>query len=172
VHRPAAVGGALTEAAQSVPGAVVCEETWGARRVIRDLDEHRLRLAAHEHMNRRARCVDALVAGDAEPKKQLFSRRPDVTLANPERPSTRGFGSVEDALAAAADSMRDGERHQFERVPDYATPDLAYVHEIERTRARLGSSDDLAPIALRVTTIWRREAGEWRIAQTRRSDHT
>jgi ketosteroid isomerase-like protein len=108
--------------------------------------------------------VDALVAGDAEPKKQLFSRRPDVTLANPVRPSTRGFSGVEAALAAAADSMRDGERHQFERVTDYAAPDLAYVHEIERTRVRLGGSGDLASIALRVTTIWRREAGEWKIA--------
>jgi hypothetical protein len=38
------------------------------------------------------------------------------------------------------------------------------VLEIERTRAPLEGSDELAPFSLRETTIWRREDVEWRIA--------
>jgi ketosteroid isomerase-like protein len=110
------------------------------------------------------RAVDALVNGDPQPKKRLFSERPDVTLANPLGPATRGRRSIEETLDGVAGRMRDGELHGFELVTAYATPDLAYVHGIERTRARVGGSDELESFALRVTTIWRREAGEWKIA--------
>jgi ketosteroid isomerase-like protein len=113
----------------------------------------------HDH-----RAVGALLTGDPEPKKQLFSKRSDVTLANPVRPVARGRDSVEESLDRVAAVMRDGEAHEFERITEYSTPDLAYVHEIERTRAKIGSSDQLESFALRVTTIWRREDGEWKIA--------
>ena len=36
------------------------------------------------------RAVDAFVTGDPEPQKKLFSRRDDVTLANPFGPPVRG----------------------------------------------------------------------------------
>jgi ketosteroid isomerase-like protein len=110
------------------------------------------------------RAVGALLNGDPEPKKRLFSRRPDVTLANPVRPAARGRHDVEESLDRAAAGMRDGVVHAVERITECATPELAYVHEIERTRAKIGGSDEPASFALRVTTIWRREDGAWRIA--------
>ena len=50
-----------------------------------------------------------------------------------------------------------------ERISDYATADLAYILEIERGRMKVGVADEMAPVSLRVTTIFRREDGEWRI---------
>jgi ketosteroid isomerase-like protein len=41
--------------------------------------------------------------------------------------------------------------------------DLAYTLEIERTGIKAGGSDNIGPVSLRVTTIFRREDGEWRI---------
>ena len=60
--------------------------------------------------------------------------------------------------------MREGEPHRFERISEYATADLAYVLEIERTRVRMGASEEAAPFALRATTVWRREESLWKIA--------
>lgn len=60
--------------------------------------------------------------------------------------------------------MRDGEPIRFERVVEYADGDLAYILEFERWRGKAGSSDEIVPMALRVTTIFRREDGVWKIA--------
>jgi ketosteroid isomerase-like protein len=40
---------------------------------------------------------------------------------------------------------------------------LAYIVEIERNRMKLGGADESSPVALRVTTIYRREDDGWRI---------
>jgi hypothetical protein len=45
-------------------------------------------LAAFIERDRQA--LDAIVKGDPEPKKRLYSRRDDVTLANPFGPPARG----------------------------------------------------------------------------------
>jgi hypothetical protein len=110
-------------------------------------------------IERDQRAVGAPLTGDPEPKKGLFSTRPDVTIANPVRPPARGRQDVEESLDRAAAGLRDGEVHAFERITGYATSELAYVHEIERTRAKVGDSDEQTSFALRVTTIWRLEGG-------------
>ena len=107
--------------------------------------------------------LDAFVTGDPEPQKRRFSRRDDVTLANPLGPPARGWSRVEETLERAASQLRDGEILGFERVSAYATVDLAYIVEIERNRSKLGGADERASISLRVTTIFRREEDGWRI---------
>jgi ketosteroid isomerase-like protein len=102
------------------------------------------------------------VTGESATKK-LFSRRDDVTLANPFGPPVRGWSQVEKVLEHAAAQLREGEPIRFERISEYATADLAYTVWIERSRMKVGGADELAPTALRVTTIFRREDGEWRI---------
>lgn len=105
----------------------------------------------------------AFVKGDAEPKKRLYSRAGDVTLANPYGPPARGWDQVAEALERAASLLRDGEPVGFERISGYATADLAYIVEVERYRMKTGGADDLVPVSLRVTTIFRREGDGWKI---------
>ncbi len=95
---------------------------------------------------------------------QLFSRRDDVTLANPLGPPRRGRAEVERAAAEAAAQLRDGSVRGFEEVSRYSTPDLGYVVHIERHQARFAGSEKMSPIALRVTMIFRREGDAWRVA--------
>ncbi|WP_205676837.1 nuclear transport factor 2 family protein [Arthrobacter crystallopoietes] len=40
---------------------------------------------------------------------------------------------------------------------------MAYIVEIERTRVKVGQSDELSPVSLRVTTIFRLEDGQWKV---------
>ena len=109
------------------------------------------------------RGLGAFIRGDPEPVKRLMSRRDDVTLANPLGPPARGWNQVEEATDRAAAQARDGEVRGFERISEVATADLAYIVEIERTRLKVGGADEIASVSLRVTTIFRREDGEWRL---------
>ena len=101
--------------------------------------------------------------GNPEPQKKLWSYQEDITLANPLGPPARGWEQVDQALKRAASGLRDGQIVDFETMAEYVTPELAYIVWIERTQAKVGGGEDLSPIALRVTTIFRPEEGTWKI---------
>jgi ketosteroid isomerase-like protein len=107
--------------------------------------------------------LGAFIKGDPEPVKRLFSRRDNVTLANPFGPPVVGRDQVEAALERAASQLRDGEGLRFERISDFATADLAYVLHFERSRMRVAGAQEAGPVSLRVTTIFGRDEGEWKI---------
>ncbi|MER8476077.1 nuclear transport factor 2 family protein [Mesorhizobium sp. M1163] len=107
--------------------------------------------------------ADAFVKGDPEPLKDLYSRRNDVVIANPFGPAAKGWEKVAATMDRAATNYQDGEATGFERISEYATADLGYIIEVERFRSKVGGGDKLVPIALRVTTIFRREEGAWKI---------
>ena len=109
------------------------------------------------------RALDAFVKGDPEPIKMLFSRRDDVTLANPVGPPVRGWSQVAEATERAASQGRDGEHTGWETISEYATADLAYSVAIQRARMKLGGADEMSSVSLRVTTIFRREDDGWKI---------
>jgi ketosteroid isomerase-like protein len=108
--------------------------------------------------------LEPLMKGDPRPVTELISRRDDVTLANPLGPPHRGPAEVDKAIAEAAAQLRDGSIRRFEEVSRYSTPDLGYVVQLERTQARLAGSENMSPVALRVTMIFRREGDTWRVA--------
>ncbi len=103
--------------------------------------------------------------GDPEPKKKMFSRRDDVSLANPLGPAVQGSHAIERQLDGVASQLREGEPQRFERIAEYASDDLAYIHEIEHCPGiKLGGAEQSRRFSLRATTIWRREDGGWKIA--------
>jgi ketosteroid isomerase-like protein len=109
------------------------------------------------------RDLATLLNGDASAWRETFSQRGDVTLGNPFGPFVRGIDDVMSTAQAAADRYRDGEIVDFERVGTYVSEELACIAEVERFRARVGGSDSVANIALRVTSAFRREDGVWRL---------
>ena len=107
--------------------------------------------------------LDEIMKGSADGYKKVYSRRDDVTLANPFGPPARGWDEVAKTLERAASQFRDGEATGFENVAKYITPDLAYTVEIERSQTKVEGREDVTPIALRVTTIFRPEDGAWKV---------
>jgi ketosteroid isomerase-like protein len=103
------------------------------------------------------------VKGNPEPVQKLYSHRDDVTLANPLGPPALGGEQVAATIERAASQFRDGEMVAFETVAKYVTPELAYVMWIERQEAKFGGREDVTPIALRVTMIFRPEYSAWKI---------
>jgi len=109
------------------------------------------------------RALDQIMKGSPEGYKNLFSHRDDVTLANPFGPPVHGWDEVAKTLERAASNYTDGEATGFENVAKYATPELAYIVELERMQTKVGGRDDIIPIAVRVTTIFRPEEGTWKV---------
>jgi len=107
--------------------------------------------------------VDAFARGDSEPLKALYSHEADVSIANPFGPPVRGWPAVAGTMDRAATNYHDGRATGFERMAEYATPDLAYIVEMEHIEARMGGGTELTPVTLRVTTILRPEGGTWKI---------
>ena len=104
-----------------------------------------------------------IVNGNPEPLKEMYSHGQDVSLANPFGPPVRGWDEAARTMERAASNYRDGEIVGFENVAKYATSDLAYIVEVERYRAKVGGSEEITPVSLRVTSILRPEGGTWKI---------
>ena len=105
-----------------------------------------------------------VVKGNPDPALRLFSHREDVTLNNPFAPPVRGWEQVAEVSERAAAQFSDGAMVGFETIEKYVTDELAYIVRVERARAKIGGSEDITPITLRVTMIFRPEEGEWKIA--------
>ena len=104
-----------------------------------------------------------MTKGNAEVYKPLFSRRDEVMLANPFGPPVRGWSNVSATLDRAAQVFRDGEVVGFENLVTVITPELAYTVEIESFRARVAGAAEMSPVAVRVTTVFRRDDGAWKV---------
>ena len=107
--------------------------------------------------------VDEFARGNDEPLAKLWSRRDDVTLGNPFGPFVRGFEQVAETMHRAAAYYRDGEASGFEQLAKHVTADLAYIVEVERFNAKIGGREDVTPLSLRCTSIFRREDGNWKL---------
>ena len=105
----------------------------------------------------------AILQGDPSVYKALYSDRDDVTLGNPFGPYACGRTKVEETLDRAASNYRDGEGTSVELVTKYVSNDLACIVEVERGRSKVGGAKELAPLALRVTSIFRFERGAWKL---------
>ena len=104
-----------------------------------------------------------IVNGNPEPLKEMYSHRDDVSLANPFGPPVRGWDEAARTMERAASNYRDGEIVGFENVAKFVTSELAYIVEVERYRTKVGGSEDITPVTLRVTSILRPEDGTWKI---------
>ena len=119
-----------------------------------DLDEvvEQYHLAARE-----------FIKGNPEPYKMVFSHREDVSVANSFGPVSCGWKQVAATMERAASLYRDGEFTGFETVVKYVTAELAFIVEVERFKVRIAGREEVAPVALRTTSILRPEDGIWKV---------
>jgi|SRR5215217_524418 len=101
--------------------------------------------------------------GNPEPVQELWSHRDDVTLAPPFGPPTHGWDEVSASMERGASQSTDGENAGFEILESYVTPELAHLLRVEQAKAKVGGGEEVTPFALRVTMVFRPEAGEWKV---------
>ena len=106
--------------------------------------------------------VEALHNGDAAPRIALWSHREPVTLFGALM-TKRGWSELEPAFRWLASTFHRGESFRYEVLAAGVSGDLGYIAGIEHSVAARGDTAEPVPYALRVTTVFRREGGEWRV---------
>jgi ketosteroid isomerase-like protein len=102
------------------------------------------------------------LAGDPAPYKACWSHADDVTIFGGWGAHEKGWEQVGPRLDWAAARFLEGQR-SIELLSMGMSGDLAYTVWIERGETRVVGSDELRPSGLRVTHIFRREEGAWKI---------
>jgi len=101
-------------------------------------------------------------AGDSAPMKALWSHADDVTIFGGWGAYEQGWEQVGPRLDSAAARFRGG-HGTIEPLVLGMSGDLAYMVYLERGEVRVAGRGELSPMALRVTHIFRREEGAWKI---------
>lgn len=122
-----------------------------------DLDDFR-----NTTLRRQIEAERALHAGDAGPRIQMWSTQDPVTLMGAETPCRSGWDEVGPVFEWLASRFSDVSDYEFEYVAGGVSGDLAYTVGFERISTSVDGRP-AAPIVIRVTHVYRRENGEWKI---------
>jgi ketosteroid isomerase-like protein len=99
-------------------------------------------------------------AGDAEPLRRIATQHPPATLFGADGATKLGADRVLEAYDRGAPC--DGETH-FEVLQSAASDGLAYWVGLQHSTMRVADSNTPLHVVLRVTELFRREKGEWKL---------
>jgi ketosteroid isomerase-like protein len=115
-----------------------------------------------ETLPRQIKTETAIHKGDPAPRLEMWSTKDPVTLFGAFGPRKTGAGEVTQAFRWVASRFSNCTAYSFELVAAGVSGDLAYTVGYEHsTRSLDGGPAESA--SLRVTHVYRREDGEWKI---------
>jgi ketosteroid isomerase-like protein len=103
----------------------------------------------------------ALHNGDARERIAMWSRTEPLTLFGAGM-NGRGWDQIGPIFDVLGTQFSDCLAYENEIIAAEARGDLAYTVALERTTASINGAEP-KPYILRVTTIFRRENGEWKV---------
>jgi ketosteroid isomerase-like protein len=106
--------------------------------------------------------VNQLMDGGPDAWLAVCSERSDATLFGDSGGHARGWEQLETQYRRAS-ARHAGADVSFEEITRFASGALAYTVWIERAQAQTIGTAETSSIALRVTHIYRREDGDWKL---------
>ena len=104
-----------------------------------------------------------ILNGDPSGYAALFADRDDITLGNPFGPFGKGREAVLKTLNNASTKYHDGSVVAVDRIAAYGNDTFVCIVEVEHDRAKLGASVDFSEFAARVTSVYEKIGGRWRL---------
>lgn len=103
----------------------------------------------------------ALVNGDADPRRALWSRNEPVSVLGALR-NANGQSEVEQLFAFLENNFSDCTSFEVAVLACDVVGDMAYTACLEDVALSIGAEPQT--FTLRVTQVYRRENGEWKVA--------
>jgi ketosteroid isomerase-like protein len=103
----------------------------------------------------------SLLNGDAGPRKAMWSHKDPVTVFGAAS-SVRSWNEIAPLFDELAANFSNYSDYHNDILAAEASGDLAYIVALEHTTASIAGSPQ-QPFVLRVTTIFRREDGGWKV---------
>ena len=103
--------------------------------------------------------------GDPGPMKMAYSHAKDALIMGALGGYEQGGDAVAERLEWAAKHFRDTRNQSFERLAAGCGAELGYEVFLEKSESRVGDSDTFSASVLRVTHVFRRESGQWKLIQ-------
>ena len=115
-----------------------------------------------ETLPRLLRAEEAMHNGDPEPRLEMWSRNDPVSLLGAIGMVETGWEDLSKTFQWVASAFSNCTEYRFELVAAGASGDLAYTVGYEHSTASRNGGP-VTPNTLRVTHVFRREDGEWKI---------
>jgi ketosteroid isomerase-like protein len=117
-----------------------------------------------ETVVRRQEAADAaLHNGDAEPRMQTYSHEDPVTVLGALGVAASGWEEVSETFRWVASRFKGAEGFRLEVIAAGVSGNLAYTVGYEHSMISDEEGGPMHPHHLRVTHVYRRENGEWKI---------
>ncbi len=115
-------------------------------------------------ITRQADAEEAMIQGDPEPRLAMWSRRDPVSLLGAWGPNRTGWVELEPIFRWVADRLASATYKDFRFDVEVAevSGDMAYTVGYERFNGSVNGGP-FQPYTVRVTHVYRREGGEWKI---------
>jgi NAD(P)H-dependent FMN reductase/ketosteroid isomerase-like protein len=116
-----------------------------------------------ELIKERERAAGAYVAGDARPVNALATRKDPATFYNPGGDVVRGASAVAERYERDVHAFEAGGTTRFEVLHSASSGTLAYWTGYQLAEARMRGKQEATPMKLRITELFRREDGAWKL---------
>ncbi len=114
-------------------------------------------------LQERERVSTAFLNGDAAALDAISTQHSPATMFGPTGDCVQGASRVNQVNARAAGAFDRGSSNGFDILHQGSSGDLAYWVGIQRSQVRMKGKDEPEPFDLRVTEIFRREGGGWKL---------
>jgi ketosteroid isomerase-like protein len=105
----------------------------------------------------------AYVSGDSGPLTAISTTQEPATFFSPAGGYVSGAAEVLATNQAGATSFRPGSRTEFEILHAGSSGTLGYLVGIQHADVRVAGQPEPAPMHLRITELYRREDGVWKL---------
>jgi len=116
-----------------------------------------------EFMKQREEASDSFVNGDFNPLDKISVQDSPATIFGPVGDCVQGAERVNAVNAKGAKHFRPGSKNAFEVLHQASDENIAYWVGIQRSVVQMEGKEKGVPMDLRVTEIFRREKGHWKL---------